>query len=407
MLGYKRGLIAGLVALGMLVGCGGGGSSGGSGTGGTGADGTGGTGGSGTGGSQTGRNGCPTVPASTQPAGSVGAIVDAAVAVEMAAQHMPGMTVEVAKNGTVLYTQGYGYADLTTCTPMAADAEMQIGSLTKQFTAVTILQLQQAGKVDIDQPVVTYLPTYAFDARITLRMLLNQTSGLQDYLGFPELQQYINGAPEAIALNAIVQHSVHFAPGTAYEYSNSNYFILGSILEAVTASSYPDYLLAQVFAPAGLASTFYQRPARSAQPYVPGSDGKPTAGVIPDSSAYFSAGALWSNVQDLSIWDAALLSGKEIPSSLVTLMMTPSGVKPFNPQDGTSYGMGLVAAGTLAGHPFVWHNGQTISYTSFNGMLTDDGFTLTVLTNYPTTEDLPLYGFGKNLISSLCTAPGC
>ncbi|HEY4209945.1 MAG TPA: serine hydrolase domain-containing protein [Steroidobacteraceae bacterium] len=337
----------------------------------------------------------------------MGSIVDAAVAVEMAAQHLPGMTVALAKNGTVLYAQGYGYADLTTCTPMAADAQMQIGSLTKQFTAVAVLQLQQSGKVDIDQPVVTYLPTYAFDARITLRMLLNQTSGLQDYVLFPELQQYITGAPEAIALNAIVQHSLHFAPGTAYEYSNSNYFILGSVLEAVTGSSYPDYLLTKVFAPAGLASTFYQRPAQSAAPYVPGTDGKPTPGVIPDSSAYFSAGALWSNVQDLSTWDAALLGGKELPPSLVTLMMTPSGQKPFNPQDGTSYGMGLIAGGTLAGHPFVWHNGQTISYTSFNGMLTDDGFTLTVLTNYPTNEDFPLYGFGKNLIGSLCTASGC
>ncbi len=400
MLGYRSGSIAGLVALGMLVGCGGGGGS-------SGGSGTAGTGGSGSGGTQTGPNGCPTAPAATQPAGSMGAIVDAAVAVEMAAQHMPGMTVEVAKNGTVLYTQGYGYADLTTCTLMAADAQMQIGSLTKQFTAVAILQLQQAGKLDIDQPAVSYLPTYAFDTRITLRMLLNQTSGLQDYLGFPELQQYITGAAEPIALDAIVQHPLHFAPGMAYEYSNSNYFILGSVLEAVTGTSYRDYLLAKVFAPAGLASTFYQRPARSAAPYVQGSDGKPTAGIIPDSSAYFSAGALWSNVQDLSIWDAALLSGKEIPSSLATLMMTPSGLPPFNPQDQTRYGMGLIDGGTLAGHTFVWHNGQTISYTSFDGMLTDDGFTLTVLTNYPTTEDFPLYAFGTNLIGSLCAVSGC
>src|ERR1700753_1822088 len=109
---------------------------------------------------------------------SLGGIVDAAVAAEMKAQGMPGMTVAIARNGVILYAQGYGYADLSTHQPMPADAVMQIGSVTKQFTATAILQLQDAGLLDIDRAVVSYLPDYAFDPRITLRMLLNQTSGL-------------------------------------------------------------------------------------------------------------------------------------------------------------------------------------------------------------------------------------
>src|SRR4051794_25303299 len=108
---------------------------------------------------------------------SLGGIVDAAVAAEMKAQGMPGMTVAIARNGVILYAQGYGYADLSTHQPMPADAVMQIGSITKQFTATAILQLQDAGLLDIDRTVVSYLPNYAFDPRITLRMLLNQTSG--------------------------------------------------------------------------------------------------------------------------------------------------------------------------------------------------------------------------------------
>jgi len=121
---------------------------------------------------------------------SLGGIVDAAVTAEMKAQGMPGMTVAIARNGVILYAQGYGYADLNTHQTMSADTVMQIGSVTKQFTATAILQLQDAGLLDIGRTVASYFPNYPFDPRITLRMLLNQTSGLQDYLDMPSLQQY-------------------------------------------------------------------------------------------------------------------------------------------------------------------------------------------------------------------------
>jgi len=146
--------------------------------------------------------------------------------------------------------QGYGYADLNTHQAMSADTVMQIGSVTKQFTAAAILQLQDAGLLDIDRTVVSYLPTYAFDPRITLRMLLNQTSGLWDYLYMPSLQQYgATGAPESTVLNAVVAAPLLFDPGSAFNYSNSNYYILGSVIEAVSSQTYPDYLAARVFAP--------------------------------------------------------------------------------------------------------------------------------------------------------------
>jgi CubicO group peptidase (beta-lactamase class C family) len=321
------------------------------------------------------------------------------------------MTVAVAKNGAILYAQGYGYADLGTCLQMPANAEMQIGSVTKQFTAAAVLQLYSAGTLDIDKPLITYLPTYAFDPRITPRTLLNQTSGLQDYLSFPELGQYITGAPASIALNAIVQRTLDFAPGTAFEYSNSNYFILGSVIEAVTSGTYADYLASHVLAPAGLSNTFYQRPAQSASPYEPSATG-PMPGRIPDPSVYFAAGALWSTVQDLSAWDAALFGSTAVVSqSSRTLMLTPPAVPYFQSSIPSDYGMGLVQGGTLAGHPFVWHNGQTISYTSFNGVFTDDGFSIAILTNFQIQEQAPLLNFAQTLIESICnsaaTASSC
>jgi D-alanyl-D-alanine carboxypeptidase len=346
---------------------------------------------------------CPAPAASNSPSGSLGSIVDGVVASEMQTQGLPGMTVAVAKDGSVLYTQGYGYSDLGTCQPIQANAELQIGSVTKQFTAAAILQLQQAGLLDIDKTVVTYLPNYAFDSRITLRMLLNQTSGLQDYVGFPSLQQYIGGVQQSVVLDAIVQAPLLFSPGAAFNYSNSNYFILGSIIEAVTSQSYPDYLTAHILLPAGLVSTFYVRPSASASPYEPGAGGAPVPGRIPDSSVFFAAGALWSNVQDLALWDAALRNGKVIPESLFALMVTPAAVSAFQ-QSGvpSEYGMGWVRGGTPAGHQFVWHNGQTVSYTAFNGLFLDDGFSITVLTNYPVQENAPLLSFAQTLIQAIC-----
>jgi CubicO group peptidase (beta-lactamase class C family) len=267
--------VLGVASLLLCYACGGGGGAPSTGGGTGSSSGVPGAGGAGPGSGESSAGACPPPTAGAQSgSGTVlSTLVDPLVLQEIRAQGVPGMTVAVAKNGAILYSQGYGYADLGTCLPMPANAEMQIGSVTKQFTAAAVLQLYSAGTLDIDKPLITYLPTYAFDPRITLRMLLNQTSGLQDYLSFPELGQYITGAPESVALNAIVQRTLDFTPGTMYEYSNSNYFILGSVIEAVTPGSYADYLASHVFTPAGLSNTFYQRPTQSASPYEPSATG--------------------------------------------------------------------------------------------------------------------------------------
>lgn len=356
------------------------------------------------------QQGCAELPASTLPGDSLGGIVDAAVAAEMAARKMPGMTVAIARKGEILYAQGYGYADLSTCRPMQATDQMQMGSVTKQFTAAAVLQLQEAGLIDIERTVVSYLPDYAFDSRITVRMLLDQTSGLPDYLDFPSLQQYAeSGASQATVLNAIVQTPLRFAPGTAHDYSNSNYYLLGSIIEAVSSQTYPDHMASSVFGPAGLTNTSYERPSGSPSPYAPGATG-PEPALIPHPSAYFSAGQFWTNVQDLASWDDALLSGAVISQASLETMLTPPAVSYFGSTDPSDYGMGWIVQAPVSGHPFVWHNGQTTAYTAFNGLLTDTGFSVTVLTNYMVDENAPLLSFARNLMQTICEAPaagGC
>ena len=123
--------------------------------------------------------------------------------------------------------------------------------------------------LDIDAPVTTYLQAYGFDPRITLRTLLNQTSGLADYTTFTAATSWVGGVTQQTVLTQIAQASVEFAPGSAYSYSDSNYFVLGAVIEAVTSQSYASYLETQVLQPLGLARTTYDRPAGSASPSIP------------------------------------------------------------------------------------------------------------------------------------------
>jgi D-alanyl-D-alanine carboxypeptidase len=346
---------------------------------------------------------CPPLTTPISSSGSIAAVVDPVILNEMQSQKLVGMSLAIAKNGTILYSHGYGYLDLGTCQPVQPATEFQIGSVTKQFTAAAVLQLQNTGALNVDSPLAGYLPSYSFNPRITLRMLLNQTSGLKNYLDFPAASSWIKGVSESTVLTQIAQAPLLFTPGTAYAYSNSNYFVLGSVIEAVSSVTYENYMATHIFQPIGLAHTSDSQPTGIASPYT-GSAKGPVPGLIPDPSLFFAAGALWSNVQELATWDAALRDGNVIPSALVTLMVTPPAV-PNYPQGGPSeYAMGWGSTPQL-GRPFVWHNGETYSYTAFNGMFLDDGFSVSVLTNTTVNENIPLWNLGQQLINAVCTSP--
>ncbi len=351
---------------------------------------------------------CPPPPApQPSPAGSIAAVVDPMVVKEMQSQNLVGMTVGFAKQGKLIYSQAYGYADLSGCVPMRSDSQFEIGSITKTFTAAAILQLQSAGALDIDQPVITYLPDYPFDPRITVRMLLNQTSGLADYINdlaaFPQNGTWqAQGVAEQTVLMAIAQAPLHFppgaapVPGSAYRYSNSNYFVLGSILEGVGAESYPDYLAANIIGPLGLTHTSYTRPLTAAVPYVVSPTAAPYPAPTYPVSVGFAAGALWSDVQDLATFDAGLFSGQLLPSAQLSEMVTP----PQTPH-GTQYAMGWVSQPQF-NRLFVFHNGGTYGSNAYNGLFLDDGFSISILTNARPSVDIS--DFADQIIQAVCTS---
>ncbi|HTE40839.1 MAG TPA: serine hydrolase domain-containing protein [Steroidobacteraceae bacterium] len=342
---------------------------------------------------------CAQIPAPSAP-GTLGAIVDAAMIAEMAASGTPGMTVMLAKNGAVIYSQAYGYANLSSCTRVQTATEFQIGSITKQFTAAAILQLHNTGALNIDNTVVSYLPSYTFDSRITVRMLLTQTSGLVDYLDFPQAPTWIPGVTQQTVITAITQAPLRFTPGAAFEYSNSNYFILGSIIESVSGQTYAAYLAAHILQPLGLAHTGLVQPLSSASPYTTNL----APGIIPDPSGFFAAGALWSNVQDVTTWNVGLASGAVIPTSLLPTMLTPPAVPEFGaPNISSEYAMGWVRSSHL-GRPWVWHNGQTLAYTSFNGVFLDNGLSLSILANRDIQENAPGLSLPKKILQQVCSS---
>lgn len=370
-------ITATLICIALVTGCGGGGGGGGS-----------------------PMTSCPALAGPSSPAESVASLVDGIAASEMKARNLPGLAISISKNGVILYAQGYGYASLKSCSPVLADTVFQIGSVTKQFTAAAVLKLVAAGTLGLDQSVSEILPAYTFDSRITIRMLLNHTAGLVDYTSFPEAVSWTNGVAQQTVLTKVSQSPPLFTPGSAYSYSDSNYYVLGAVIEAVTGHDYADYLTANILQPIPLSHTSYLQPPSSAAPYKDsGADGAST-----DPTFAFSSGALWSNVEDLAVWNGALMSGAVVANSQFTLMVTPPDVPIFQQSGRSQYGMGWYRT-TALGHPYVLHDGKTLSYSAFNGLFLDDGFSIAIVSNIELPGATSFEGTATMLINAICGSP--
>lgn len=315
--------------------------------------------------------------------------VDGAVQSSMQQFSVPGVSVELAKQGNLLYAKGYGDADLASAQPAETSTVFQIGSITKQFTASLIMKLQQQQLLRVDDPLVNYLPGYQFPPAITLRMMLNHTSGLANFTTFPQFGQWVrNGVSEATVLTTIAQAGLQFQPGTQYQYSNSNYFALGTIIERLTNLSYAANLQQSIFQPLGLQATYYNLPPANlaAAGYAINGSGIAPA-IIWDRSAAFAAGAMSSDVADLVAWDHALVSGAVVSQQSFQEMIKPNGFTIDG--QGDSYGFGL-ALSKYNNRPLIWHSGQIGGFTAENVVFLDNQFTLVVLTNDQDFDTDPL-----------------
>ncbi|WP_173429160.1 MULTISPECIES: serine hydrolase [unclassified Streptomyces] len=282
-----------------------------------------------------------------------------------------------ARDGRERFDGASGTADLTTGRPVRADLRHRVGSVTKTFTAVAVLQQNAKGRIELDRPVGDYVPDLLPGERgrkVTVRMLLNHTSGIEDYIAdaFPSLRQGTTTSLDDHRFRTIrpteligygVARPQRFEPGTDWSYSNTNYILLGEILRKVTGQD-PERLIAEdVIRRAGLRDTYFP----GTDPYVRGAHSRMYEsfyGLIDpprDYSVYNmtwggTAGALVSTPQDLNTFYRALLAGGLLPRRQLDRMRTTYDVKDETGAVVLRYGLGIFSVDTPCG-PAWGHDG--------------------------------------------------
>ena len=307
--------------------------------------------------------------------------VDKFIQAEMEKQHIPGLSLLVARSGRVIRAQGYGLSNVELQVRVKPDTVFQSGSVGKQFTATAIMMLVEDGKVRLEDPIKRYIKeSPATWNQVTVRELLSHTAGFTDY---PKKFDFRKDYTEPELLKIVTGIPLAFEPGTKWSYSNLGYLTLGIMIHRVTGKFYGDFLQERIFRPLGMTTTRIMSesdiiPNRAAgyqlvkgvlknQDWV-----SPTLNTTADGSLYFS-------VLDLAKWDAALYTQKLLKRSSLEEMWTVTKLKNGKENPG-HYGFGWFVA-NIAGKRVLRHEGEWQGFTSFITRHINDQTTVVLLTN--------------------------
>lgn len=279
----------------------------------------------------------------------------------------------VAYRGQLLVRKGYGLANQELEIPADAQTRFRLASVSKPLTALAIMQLVQADKVELRSSICTYLRDCpgAWEP-ITVHDLLAHTSGLQnytDFLSFADVET--RPASTAEVIGRFRDLPLEFSPGQAYHYTNSNYVLLGKIIEDVSGEDYPSYMGGHIFRPLGMRNTGYDSGDGAALSGTRGYVGVGVAATPIDTSNLFAAGGLFSTVDDLYALAQALSAGTLLPPELLAQMYTPNFF---------GYGYGWKIESRF-GHPVIYHPGLMSGAITYLGFYPDDDLTVIVLSN--------------------------
>jgi len=239
-------------------------------------------------------------------------------------------SVLVAENGRVIYKKGFGLANREWNIPNKPDTKFRLGSITKQFTSMLILQLVEQGKIDLQGKLSDYLPYYRKDtgSQVTIHQLLTHSSGIPSYTSIPNFFEEISRDPYPVEefVKKYCSGDFEFEPGSRYLYNNSGYFLLGAILEEITGKTYEEVLSEKIFAPLGMENSGYDKHSpiipNRATGYSSTFEGYVNAPYL-DMSLPYAAGSLYSTAEDLYLWDQALYTDKLLSARMKELMFTP------------------------------------------------------------------------------------
>ncbi|MEZ2348777.1 serine hydrolase domain-containing protein [Terriglobus sp. RCC_193] len=296
---------------------------------------------------------------------------------------VPGASIMVIEHGRIVWTHAYGKRDIQHNLAVQMDTHFEIGSITKQFTAVSILQLRDAGKLKLDDPLSVYLPDAPHAKEVTLRNLLTHTSGLHDYLDGPPAEiDRLAALPISYhdLLSRVAAMPLDFPPGSQWSYSNTGYLLLGKVIEVVSGEPYRDYIQQRILNPLGMRNTF----TTADESHLPNmaigyrhENGVQAIAPFIDPSWGSSAGFLISTPEDLSRWDAALHGGKVVsPASyreMTTAFMTTK-------NGSADYGFGLFVD-SMYGQPRVGHTGGAQGFTAADEYFPEQDTRIIALTN--------------------------
>lgn len=285
-------------------------------------------------------------------------------------------TVLVAQGDHILINKAYGFANLEWKTANTPDTKFRLGSVTKQFTAAAILILEERGKLSIDDPVKAHMPDApaAWD-KITIRHLLNHTSGIPNFTGFPDFGKTKSLAQTPVELVArFKDRPLEFEPGTRWNYTNSGYVLLGHLIERIGGVSYEKFVTDNIFTPLGMKDTGYDSNTtlieRRASGYTPRGGRIQNADFV-HMSITLGGGSLYSTTGDLLRWERGLFGGKLLKPETLTKMTTPAL---------DNYGMGVFVR-SMNGRKQVAHPGGIEGFNAYTSHFPNERLTVIVLAN--------------------------
>ncbi|MDY8137879.1 serine hydrolase [Aquimarina sp. 2201CG5-10] len=292
----------------------------------------------------------------------------------------PGATVIITKKGETIYHKAFGLANMELSVPMKTNNVFEIGSITKQFTAVSILMLLEQGKLTIEDEITKYIPDYpTHGKKITIHHLLNHTSGIKSYTSMNLSEIAAKDMTPTELIDYFKNEPMDFDPGEEWRYNNSGYIILGFIIEKVSGQTYEDFVEQNIFKPLQMQDSFYGSKSEIIKNRASGyqTHGNYINADYLSMTLPYAAGSLMSTVKDLNTWQKALNTNKLLKATTLQKAFQNTTLNNGKP---TYYGYGW-SVNKIGDSPSIEHGGGIFGYTSYQIYIPKEDLHVAILTN--------------------------
>src|SRR6267154_4407972 len=326
----------------------------------------------------------------TDPVARLSTELEPKIKEEVQQGRLPGFAIGVVKNGKLIYAKGFGVAKLGGTTAITSKSLFHMASVTKTFVATAILQLSENAKIDLDAPVIRYLPYFRLDderyRNLTIRQMLSHTSGIPDTVTYNwDKPEYDAGALERF-VRSIADQKLVFAPGEKFAYSNTAYEMLGDVIAKVSGESFEDYVQHNILTPVGMKdSTLLVREANPqllTSPHVMENNKVVVSKIFPYNRAHSPSSTLYSSIEDMSRWAIANLNRGELDGKRILKGETIDSMwRPVADALGMKEGISWFTT-EKQGHRFVLHSGGDVGFESLLLLAPEDGVAVVAMSNF-------------------------